>query len=206
MATDVPAYTATTWNPDAAPGISAAELQRIDDQVNALSTEFNIHNGGVSVLDHPVATTGVLGMMSAGDKAKLDTIETGATQDDFDFSSQSSLVANTLLTTTMADHLLFGYGPPGGWGNYKLAVAFSVSVEEIGVVDMQTQLRIDGVDGNIHEVEAVDGDSHYVMTTYADLSGRSGSINVILRGLCQVVSNGIRLRHGFMQVIASRET
>ncbi len=77
MATDVPAYTETTWNEGAAPGISAAELQRMDDQIKALSDEFNIHNGGDSVLDHPVATTGVLGMMSSGDKLKADGISTG---------------------------------------------------------------------------------------------------------------------------------
>ncbi len=52
MATDVPAYTPTTWNPDAAPGISAAELQRMDDQVDDLSTQFNIHNGGLAASDH----------------------------------------------------------------------------------------------------------------------------------------------------------
>lgn len=78
---DVPAYTPTTWNPDAAPGISAAQLQRIDDQVDALSTEFNGHNGGTGTSDHPEATTGVRGLMSAADKTKLDGIETAATQD-----------------------------------------------------------------------------------------------------------------------------
>ena len=74
MATDVPAYAEETWVPDAAPGISAAQLQRIDDQIRALTDEFNIHNGGDSVLDHPVATTGVIGFMSGGDKLKADGI------------------------------------------------------------------------------------------------------------------------------------
>ncbi len=74
MATDVPTYAEETWVPDAAPGISAAQLQRIDDQIRALTDEFNLHNGGDSVLDHPVATTGVIGFMAAGDKLKADGI------------------------------------------------------------------------------------------------------------------------------------
>ena len=82
MATDVPGYTAdfapTTWVPDAAPGIAAAQLQRLEDQIEdldnqvaALSTQFNIHNGGPSITDHPLVTTGVSGLMASADKVKL---------------------------------------------------------------------------------------------------------------------------------------
>ncbi len=45
----VPAYTPTTWNPDAAPGISAAQLQRNEDQIDAITTLLNRHHGLVSL-------------------------------------------------------------------------------------------------------------------------------------------------------------
>ena len=78
---DVPAYTPTTWNPDAAPGISAAELQRIDDQVDGLTTEYNGHNGGLGTDDHPEATAGARGFMSAAAMTKLNGIENAAKDD-----------------------------------------------------------------------------------------------------------------------------
>ncbi len=81
MATDVPTYTPTTWVPDAAPGISAAQLQRIDDQVDALTTEFNLHNGGILTTDHPLATGSLDGFMSAAHKAKLDLLDYGGVPD-----------------------------------------------------------------------------------------------------------------------------
>ncbi len=83
MATDVAAYTVTTWVPDAAPGISAAQLQRMDDQVDSLSTEFNIHNGGILLSDHPEVTGSVRGFMRSADKSKLDLLnyETEQPQD-----------------------------------------------------------------------------------------------------------------------------
>ncbi len=93
MAADVPAYTEETWVEGAAPGIAAAQLQRIDDQIRALTDQFNLHNGGDSINDHPVATPGVLGMMSAGDKAKADGIEVAATQDQTDVEIRAAILA-----------------------------------------------------------------------------------------------------------------
>jgi hypothetical protein len=78
VATDVPGYTPTTWVEGSAPGISAAQLKRIDDQVDDLSTEFNIHNGGIALDDHGLATSIKNGFMSSGDWTKLDGIEAGA--------------------------------------------------------------------------------------------------------------------------------
>ena len=210
MATDVPVYAEETWVPDAAPGISAAQLQRIDDQIRALTDEFNIHNGGDSVLDHPVATPSVLGMMSAGDKSKLNGVEVGATQDDFDFDHQINTAADTLLTTTFQSHHTFTYTPPGGWGNYKLAVQFQATIEWIGSTDLQTRLDIDGASaGSIQELERVTGQTFvtvFPITTYGERSGRSGAITVVLRALCEPTSSAIRLHHAWMLVIASRET
>ncbi len=45
----IPAYTPTTWNPDAAPGISAAQLQRNEDQIDAITTLLNRHHGIVNL-------------------------------------------------------------------------------------------------------------------------------------------------------------
>lgn len=71
MANDVPAYSEETWVPDSAPGISAAQLQRVDDQVKALTDEFNQHNGGLAISDHPEAAAG-RGFQSAADKSVTD--------------------------------------------------------------------------------------------------------------------------------------
>ena len=81
MATDVPTFVKTTWVPDAAPGISAAELQRLDDQADHLSIEFNLHNGGVQTSDHPIVTVSDHGFMGKNDLIKLNTIETNAKDD-----------------------------------------------------------------------------------------------------------------------------
>ncbi len=77
MATDVPSFTEETWVEGAAPGISAAQLQRMDDQIKALTDEFNLHNGGVLVTDHPEATPSVRGLFSTGDKTKLNALPAG---------------------------------------------------------------------------------------------------------------------------------
>ncbi len=75
MASDVSVYVPQLWVPDAAPGISAAILQALEDQVEDLSTQYNLHNGGVLLTDHPQATDSVRGFMSAADKAKLDLLD-----------------------------------------------------------------------------------------------------------------------------------
>ncbi len=74
MATDVPAFTEETWVEGAAPGIAAAQLQRIDDQIKALTDEFNLHNGGILTTDHPEGTGGARGLISAARVAKLDLL------------------------------------------------------------------------------------------------------------------------------------
>lgn len=80
MATDV-SFTQTEWNEGAAPGISAAELDRIEQGIDDVVTQFNLHNGGTATTDHPEATGSVRGLMSAADKTKLNGIETAATAD-----------------------------------------------------------------------------------------------------------------------------
>ncbi len=77
MATDVPAYTEETWVEGAAPGIAAAQLQRLDDQIKALTDEFNIHNGGATATDHGVSTPSIPGFHSAFDKNAWDAHEGG---------------------------------------------------------------------------------------------------------------------------------
>ena len=93
MADDVPDYTTTTWNPDAAPGISAAELQRLDDQIKALTDEFNLHNGGRQQDDHGEASSSLRGFMSAAHKAKLDNIEANATQDETAIEHRAAILS-----------------------------------------------------------------------------------------------------------------
>ncbi len=84
MASDVGSYTPQLWVPDAAPGISAAILQALEDQVEDITDEFNIHNGGVLLTDHPEVTPSVRGFMTAADKTKLNTVETNAAADQTD--------------------------------------------------------------------------------------------------------------------------
>ena len=80
MATDVQ-FTPTTWIAGSAPGISAAQLNRIELGVDTLAAQFSSHNGGNATTDHPQVTTSARGFMSSADKTKLNGIATGATAD-----------------------------------------------------------------------------------------------------------------------------
>ncbi len=51
-------------------------MQALEDQVEAITDEFNIHNGGPSITDHPLVTTGVSGFMASADKVKLNKLTT----------------------------------------------------------------------------------------------------------------------------------
>ena len=80
MAADV-SFAQTTWIAGSAPGISAAQLNRIEEGIDDLATQFSSHNGGTAVSDHPNVTTSTRGFMSDPDKVKLNGIATGATTD-----------------------------------------------------------------------------------------------------------------------------
>ena len=80
MASDVQ-YSPTTWVTGSAPGISAAQLNRIESGVDSVAAQFSSHNGGSATSDHPQATTSQRGFMSAADKSRLNGIEAGATGD-----------------------------------------------------------------------------------------------------------------------------
>ena len=80
MATDVQ-FTPTTWIAGSAPGISAAQLNRIELGVDTLAAQFSSHNGGTGSTDHPIASAGQHGFMSNTNWTKLNGIATGATTD-----------------------------------------------------------------------------------------------------------------------------
>lgn len=93
-------YTPTTWNPGAAPGISAAELNRIETGVDQAHDEINanaaaissndgdiadhesrisaLESGGPNPHTHDNVTTSTDGFMDNLDKQKLDGIDSGA--------------------------------------------------------------------------------------------------------------------------------
>ncbi len=127
MADDVPAYTPETWVEGAAPGISAAELQRIDDQVEALSDEQRIHNGGILTTDHPEATDSVRGFLSAADKDRLDVELALPLVVGFSASTNNDLTMTANFTTMFSG----AFTPPADWTTYGL-VANGAAIFEGG--------------------------------------------------------------------------
>ena len=104
MATDVPVYTPQLWVPDAAPGISAAILQALENQVKSISDEFNLHNGGFLLSDHPIATSSARGFMNSthfNQLAKL-TVAVHETEQPPEIGATSS--AGTDADVSRGDH------------------------------------------------------------------------------------------------------
>lgn len=165
MASDVPAYTDTTWVEGAAPGIAAAQLNRIDDQVKALSDEFNVHNGGVLLSDHPVATPSVRGFMSSADKTKLNG--------SFGLVRVRRAALVTILDTTLTT-LVWDVEDRDDWGGHPTNEdeinddAAGIYIAEFNVVWVQNSTGIRQVQiqhGGV--VKAVDRDTTTIGDTHA---------------------------------------
>lgn len=54
----------------------AAMFEDLHDRIDADAAAFDSHHGGTSTLDHPEATTGTRGFMSAADKTNIDAFAT----------------------------------------------------------------------------------------------------------------------------------
>ena len=180
MATDVPAYTEETWVEGAAPGIAAAQLQRMDDQIKALTVEFNLHNGGRQQDDHGEASSGLRGFMSATHKAKLDTfnyeasnpvsiaaVASDGTDNDISrgdhihriFDARTVAVtakrnftnAQSALGSTFADKASISFSRPTGWSS-TLVLAHGITHYDAASVGVRgrCRIRIDSNSGDDH--------------------------------------------------------
>ena len=165
MATDVAAYSVTTWVPDAAPGISAAQLQRMDTQVGDLSTQFNLHNGGLAVNDHPEATSSARGFMSALQVQKLQSHGSVELRRDSNLNVLTGEV--TPVGWAIEDRDDWGGFPGSGAdiqddteGIYMANAMVEFASNSAGY--RQIELALDGVVVGLQRVPAINGASHIV--------------------------------------------
>jgi len=165
MANDV-TFTPTDWNEGVAPGISAAQLDRIETGVDDLATEFSAHNGGTAVTDHPEATSGVRGFLPAADKATIDALWTPPNVK----LETASVLAKTIapadpLTTVQSVSIAV----PAEWNSYDVLMlsTFNLNRDDASAEQVRALLSWDGADGNytLIDWDSSDDPGHWVPVT-----------------------------------------
>lgn len=156
-------YTPTLWVPGAAPGISAANLNKLEagvdtahDEIADVVADLNAHDG-TGGATHPLADGATPGFMSGAQYTKLAGIEPGATADPLGvelvqvgFAEDLTdwvIGAHPFVTVVVSDNFV----KPSAWNTYNLQVVFGANVSgEAEGVTLYWRAHIAGQDGSIH--------------------------------------------------------
>lgn len=118
----MPSYTPTSWNEGAAPGISAAELNRIETGVDGANAAIDAHDDSRD--GHPVATSSLDGLMSGADKATLDAIDVPAWAP----VTEAGVIINRSVGTGEVLLESFAIVIPSSWNTYDVVVTANLAI------------------------------------------------------------------------------
>jgi hypothetical protein len=144
-------YTPTTWNPGAAPGISAAELNRIEAGVDDAVAGIEGHAGAGGAVHADVVAGGADGFMTGADKTKLDGIESGATADQTANEILTALLGVDGSGSLLDADKLDGYDHRGVGGTSEHPAA---TTDTAGFLSSTDKTKLDGIASGAIATEA----------------------------------------------------